>query len=339
VAIASVAVVSPFLTSQTILFALSTLPCPTLSTAAHEAISALLDILFAIKSVAAPAAKTFLGFAAIDLYTSVGRFPIPVIILLVPVLNAGENKEVTPMLCKVFLSIVPNLSVSTPDFCKNLSNNSTGKVIALSFAKSDCSLDCPSGVVVSTSSNLSSNVGGLMFSGAALEIATFGGYTFCFGFQEAAGLSFITDGLARTMYNAKDLSSFSAHNYKNNDFSIPTIDIPNDTYFPDTMEKRWIKKGRIDPTLPTDPFNDPNWEDDSHEEAKKSGHYRFKNKNTGKKIEFDRGKPGEPGHKGRDHYHRPNPNAKNKYDSYLDEKGNPVPNKSDPSHLYPPKWQ
>jgi RHS repeat-associated protein len=181
--------------------------------------------------------------------------------------------------------------------------------------------------------------GGLMLSGAALELATFGGYTICFGFQEAAGLSLITDGFVRTMSNGSDFSSFMNKGFRDTNYSTSTVSIPNDLSFPDIMEKRWGKKGRIDSTLPTDPFNDPDWEDEGHEKAKKAGHYRFKNKNTGKKIEFDKGKPGELGHKGHDHYHRPNPNAKNKYDSYLDEKGNPVPDKSDPSHLYPQKWK
>ena len=44
---------------------------------------------------------------------------------------------------------------------------------------------------------------------------------------------------------------------------------------------------------------------------------------------------GQPGHRGRDHYHRLNPNSKGKQDRFLDKDGNPVPDKSGPSHLYP----
>ena len=52
-------------------------------------------------------------------------------------------------------------------------------------------------------------------------------------------------------------------------------------------------------------------------------------------MEYDKGKPGELGHKGHDHYHRPNPNSTGDKDKYLDGKGNPVPKGSDASHLYP----
>ena len=53
-------------------------------------------------------------------------------------------------------------------------------------------------------------------------------------------------------------------------------------------------------------------------------------------MEYDKGKPGELGHKGHDHYHRPNPNSTGKHDEYLDGCGRPVPDKSEESHLYHP---
>ena len=66
--------------------------------------------------------------------------------------------------------------------------------------------------------------------------------------------------------------------------------------------------------------------------------YKFKNKRTGEITEYDAAKPGKTGHRGYDHYHKPNPSSKGKGYEYLDSKGNPVPDGSDSSHLYPPEW-
>lgn len=96
------------------------------------------------------------------------------------------------------------------------------------------------------------------------------------------------------------------------------------------------KMGGIDPTLPENPFEDENLEDISHPDAKSKGHHKFKNKTTGEILEYDEGTPGQPGHAGHSHYHKPNPNQKSKNDKYLDKKGRPVRNYSDPSHLYHP---
>jgi RHS repeat-associated protein len=101
---------------------------------------------------------------------------------------------------------------------------------------------------------------------------------------------------------------------------------------------RGKKKGGVDESLPEDPFSHPDWEDVSHPDAAKKGHYKFKDKKTGEIIEYDRAKPGQTGHKGYDHYHRPNPDSKKKGDEYLASKGRPVRDNSDPSHLYPPEW-
>lgn len=95
------------------------------------------------------------------------------------------------------------------------------------------------------------------------------------------------------------------------------------------------KKTEIDPNLPGDPFNHPDWEEISHEKEKQYGHHKFRNKNTEEKIGFDRGKRGEPGHRGRDHFHRYNPNSKNNTDLYLDKNGKPIAKSSPESHLYP----
>jgi hypothetical protein len=45
-----------------------------------------------------------------------------------------------------------------------------------------------------------------MISGVAIEIATFGEYTFALGFHEAAGLALMTSGCTQAMHHAKDIS-------------------------------------------------------------------------------------------------------------------------------------
>jgi RHS repeat-associated protein len=49
--------------------------------------------------------------------------------------------------------------------------------------------------------------GAIMASGAVLEVATFGGYTFALGFHEAAGLSLMASGCAMAVYNAQDIKT------------------------------------------------------------------------------------------------------------------------------------
>ena len=44
-----------------------------------------------------------------------------------------------------------------------------------------------------------------MASGVAIEIATFGGYTFALGFHEAAGLGLMASGCAMATYHAQDI--------------------------------------------------------------------------------------------------------------------------------------
>ncbi len=97
------------------------------------------------------------------------------------------------------------------------------------------------------------------------------------------------------------------------------------------------KKGSVDPTLPINPFKDPGLEDISHPDGKANGHYEFKDRKTGKILEYDKGQPGANGHKAYDHYHRPNPDKTGKRNRYLDGAGRPVPDGSEASHLYPPE--
>ena len=48
--------------------------------------------------------------------------------------------------------------------------------------------------------------GAIMASGVVLEVATFGGYTFAFGFHEATGLSLMASGCASTVPTKKSES-------------------------------------------------------------------------------------------------------------------------------------
>ncbi|MBF8264108.1 MAG: hypothetical protein HW387_1773, partial [Parachlamydiales bacterium] len=99
------------------------------------------------------------------------------------------------------------------------------------------------------------------------------------------------------------------------------------------------KEGSVDPSLPANPdelLNRPDWKETTHPDAGKKGHRTFENKETGEKIRHDEGNPGEPGHQGNDHYHRPNPNKTNWANEYLDGQGKPVPDGHDKAHIYSP---
>lgn len=88
-------------------------------------------------------------------------------------------------------------------------------------------------------------------------------------------------------------------------------------------------------TLPNNPDDllEEGWEEEEHRAPNRR---RFKNPDTGEVIEFDKGQPDMPGWRGRDHYHRPNPNAQGgKGGAYLDRFGNPVNEGSGASHIPP----
>jgi len=61
--------------------------------------------------------------------------------------------------------------------------------------------------------------------------------------------------------------------------------------------------------LPDDPDDllDRGYEETSHSDAAANGHRTFVNPETGDEVRHDRGEPGKSGHRGQDHYHRPNP--------------------------------
>ncbi len=108
-------------------------------------------------------------------------------------------------------------------------------------------------------------------------------------------------------------------------------------------ERPWVlsrtHEGSVDPSLPANPndlLNRPGWQETTHPDAGKKGHRTFENEQTGEKLRYDEGKPGCPGHKAHDHYHRPNPNKTNWKDEYLDGQRNPVSDGHDQSHIYSP---
>ncbi|NGX46642.1 MAG: putative deoxyribonuclease RhsC [Chlamydiae bacterium] len=83
--------------------------------------------------------------------------------------------------------------------------------------------------------------GALIASGTVIEIATFGGYTICFGIQAQAGAALITSGLAMSTYHAKDISfdtrSTSSVIWKNTDVYVPDRPLPANEHgepIPDT---------------------------------------------------------------------------------------------------------
>lgn len=163
--------------------------------------------------------------------------------------------------------------------------------------------------------------GTLILTGGVLEVATFGGYTIGCGFQVGAGMALIGDGLTRTTIESRDLS-FGPNGRSEYNF--------------DSL----YKSGSVDPSLPANPddlLKRPGWKETTHPEAGKKGHRTFENKETGEKLRHDKGKSWGTGHKAHDHYHRPNPNATGKHDEYLDGRGNPTRDQSDPSHIYSPE--
>jgi hypothetical protein len=68
-----------------------------------------------------------------------------------------------------------------------------------------------------------------------------------------------------------------------------------------------------------------------------SGYRRFINQKTRQIVEFHKGRAGEAGWRGKDHYHISNPGTTGKADRYLDINGRAVPDGSKPSHI-PPSW-
>jgi hypothetical protein len=91
------------------------------------------------------------------------------------------------------------------------------------------------------------------------------------------------------------------------------------------------------PSLPAKPDDllAQGWKETSHPGEAVSGRRVFVDPGTGQTVEFDKGRPGQPGWRGRDHYHIRNLDAAGKGDKYLDRDGRPVPDGSKQSHLPP----
>jgi len=170
-------------------------------------------------------------------------------------------------------------------------------------------------------------------TGVALEVCTFGGYTFAFGVHEACGLALMANGCAMASYHAHDIQAPNISWKNTNPVDVGVYDLTSSSH---TVHRK--KKGEVDDSLSADPFNDQNLKDISHPGSKEQGRHKFQNKQTGEIIEYDEAQSGKAGHRGHNHYHKPNPNSTGRGDYYLDSKGNPIPKGSESSHLYPPDW-
>ncbi len=158
--------------------------------------------------------------------------------------------------------------------------------------------------------------GALMLTGGVIEVGSFGVLTLGFVVAESSGFALMADGWARATYESHDLR-------------LPKREKETSYQF--------FKQGSIDPTLPSNPddlLKRPGWQETTHPDAGKKGHRMFENQKTGEIIRHDEGKPGLPGHRGKNHYHHQIPDGKGGY-HYVDGAGNPVPDHSDLSHLYP----
>lgn len=154
----------------------------------------------------------------------------------------------------------------------------------------------------------------------------------------------IMTGAYLTQKTLEMIADNARHERSNAVFVLGHPMVSGDPDFDFVFSNKYIEKpskvergnGDIDHNLPEDIFNNPDWENITHPGGEKNGHYQFKDKKTGDILEYDKAKPGEPGHKAYDHFHRPNPNSKTKDSRYLDGKGNPVADGHNKSHLYPP---
>lgn len=189
----------------------------------------------------------------------------------------------------------------------------------------DCVTDCAFGIAKRfTSGGYLLGLGEIALGGAiiagggALEIATCGGFTFGLGLTTGTGALLIGHGLILTTQHAQDISFDSKSSFFDSIY----------------------KSGSVDPSLPINPddlLKRPDWKETTHPDAKEGGHRTFENKETGERLRHDEAKPGASGHRGESHWHRFNPNSKNRFDEYLDANNIPVPRNSPESHLYPNK--
>ena len=96
----------------------------------------------------------------------------------------------------------------------------------------------------------------------------------------------------------------------------------------------WRSKGDGHYPQNPDELVEQGWEETTHPDNH-SGNRDFVNPKTGEKIHYDKGVSGANGFKGKDHYHRYNPNSTDNSDLYLDRYGNSTPKGSKLSHILP----
>lgn len=89
------------------------------------------------------------------------------------------------------------------------------------------------------------------------------------------------------------------------------------------------------PCLPADLGDE--WEEITHPLRRARSQRRdFRHKPTGIEIAFDKGTKGARGNKGKNHWHRYNPNStKGDRDKYLDKNGRPIDKNDNDSHINP----
>ncbi len=190
--------------------------------------------------------------------------------------------------------------------------------------------------------------GGVIFvGGGALEIVSYGGFSWGVGFTTSAGAALMVDGAVRVGSHAtstaqamdsvvQSLRTSSVWNTTSTSLSYlnySTVDA-----FEYSMWRN--KEGSVDPSLPANPdeiAKKPGWKETTHPEAGKKGHRTFENGDTGEQIRHDKGRDGETGHEAQDHYHHLKPDGKGSF-NYLDANGKIVPKGSDPAHIYPPSY-
>jgi hypothetical protein len=132
--------------------------------------------------------------------------------------------------------------------------------------------------------------------------------------------------------------------------AIP-IPIPPSLPAPPVVLEPTINQNPAYPTAPAKPLNyesdidwnnsptspddlDESWEDVTPDGMRENTNSReFKNKDTGREIRWDPGEKGKSGWKGKNHWHRYNPNRTGDHNKYLDRFGNPVANGSKASHI------
>ncbi|MFM7903996.1 MAG: hypothetical protein ACKPA9_02125 [Microcystis sp.] len=93
--------------------------------------------------------------------------------------------------------------------------------------------------------------------------------------------------------------------------------------------------------LPKDPQElvQQGWKDVTHPKQAQLGQRELEHPDGNLKVSFHPAREGQPGWKGKDHYHIHNPNATGKQNYYLDAQGNPVARGADASHISPSSSQ